>query len=65
MAYGKETLDAAANQVVMQAVPALGGDGGVIALDASGRIAMVFNTEGMYRAWVARDGSRGLRIYRD
>ena len=33
-------------------VPALGGDGGAIALDRDGNIAMPFNTSGMYRGWM-------------
>ena len=40
----------------MDDVPALGGDGGVIALDAHGNFAMPFNTEGMFRGWIDRDG---------
>jgi beta-aspartyl-peptidase (threonine type) len=50
---------------VMRRVPALGGDGGIIALDAKGHIALEFNTEGMYRGWVGPDGRHELRIYRD
>ena len=46
-------------------VPAMGGDGGAIALDRDGNIAMPFNTSGMYRAWMKPDGSRGTAIYRD
>ena len=29
---------------------ALGGDGGVVAVDANGRVALVFNSIGMFRA---------------
>ena len=46
-------------------VPKLGGDGGVIALDAAGNIAMPFNTEGMYRGWVDRDGNIHIAIFPD
>jgi L-asparaginase / beta-aspartyl-peptidase len=63
--YGGQTLIDAADEVVMRRVPALGGDGGVIALDAKGGIAMPFNTSGMYRGWIAADGSRGVAIFRD
>ncbi len=65
MAYGGQTLEAASEEVVMRRVPALGGDGGVIAIDAAGNITMPFNTSGMYRGWIARDGTRGTKIYRD
>ena len=65
VAYGGIGLVAAAEQVVMQRVPAAGGDGGVIALDAQGRIAMPFNTDGMYRAALHPDGRREVAIFRD
>ena len=42
-----------------------GGDGGVVALDAKGNIATPFNTSGMYRATIDREGSVEVRIYRD
>ena len=56
VAWKKESVAAAAQAVVMDDVPALGGDGGVIALDAHGNFAMPFNTEGMFRGWIDRDG---------
>ncbi|WP_137895829.1 isoaspartyl peptidase/L-asparaginase [Ramlibacter sp. 2FC] len=49
MAYGGQTLEAAAEQLVMKVLPAIGGQGGLIAVDARGRLSLVFNTEGMYR----------------
>lgn len=49
MAYGGRSLDAAAREVVMTLLPALGGSGGLIALDAQGNLSCPFNTEGMYR----------------
>lgn len=49
MAYGGLSLQAAAQQVVMDALPRIGGQGGLIAVDALGRLSMVFNTAGMYR----------------
>lgn len=65
MDYGGQSLLDAADAVVMQRVPELGGDGGVIALDTEGNIAMPFNTSGMYRAWIAPDGTRGTAIFRE
>jgi beta-aspartyl-peptidase (threonine type) len=65
MAYRGDSLAVAAEEVVNKVVPALGGDGGAIALDAKGNIAMPFNTSGMYRAWIRPDGSRGTAIFRD
>ena len=65
MAYRGDSLQAAAGAVVMEVIPAHGGDGGVIALDAQGNIAMPFNTPGMYRGWIGADGSRGTAIFGD
>ena len=63
MAYGGATLADAADAVILQRVPELGGDGGAIALDRDGNIAMPFSTVGMYRGWIAMDGSRGTAIF--
>jgi beta-aspartyl-peptidase (threonine type) len=70
VAYRGDSLQAAADEVVMKRVPSLTlngehGDGGAIAMDAKGNIAMPFNTEGMYRGWIKPGGSRGTAIYRD
>jgi L-asparaginase / beta-aspartyl-peptidase len=63
--YRGDPIAAAAQQVVMQDVPALGGDGGVIAIDADGNLALPFNTSGMYRGWIKRDGSRGTALFKE
>ena len=60
-----DRLAEAAEAVINGEVVALGGDGGAIVLDASGAIAMPFNTPGMYRGWIKPDGSRGTAIFRD
>lgn len=65
VAYRGDALATAADEVVNRIVPANGGDGGAIALDREGNIAMPFNTTGMYRAWIRPDGSRGTAIFRD
>ncbi|MHC9086826.1 isoaspartyl peptidase/L-asparaginase family protein [Luteimonas sp. RIT-PG2_3] len=61
--YAGDSLKVAADEVIMKVVPELGGDGGAIALDRQGNIAMPFNTSGMYRGWVKPDGSRGTAIF--
>ena len=43
----------------------MGGNGGAIALDAKGNIAMPFNTDGMYRGWIGGDGVPHVAIYDD
>jgi beta-aspartyl-peptidase (threonine type) len=65
VAYRGDTLSVAADEVINKVVPGAGGDGGAIALDRDGNIAMPFNTTGMYRAWIKPDGSRGTAIFRD
>jgi len=62
--YGGATLAAAAEEVIWRRVGDLGGDGGAIALDRDGNIAMPFNTSGMYRGWIDVDGNRGTAIFR-
>ncbi len=60
-----DTLADAADEVVLRIIPALGGDGGVIALDGQGNIAMPFNTDGMFRGWVDQEGRNHVAIYAD
>jgi L-asparaginase / beta-aspartyl-peptidase len=43
----------------------LGGDGGVIALGRRGELAMPFNTTGMFRGWVTKDGQIVVKIFGD
>lgn len=54
--YGGQPLAEAARIVIEETLPRLGGDGGVIAVDAQGNFALPFNTDGMYRGWIDRDG---------
>lgn len=65
MEYGKMKLKDAAELMVMKKLPALGGDGGLIAVDKDGNIAMPFCTEGMYRGYITNEGTRVIRIYKD
>lgn len=52
-----------ATEEVMQEIEKLGGDGGMIALDKNGNVAMTFNTKGMYRGTVTEDGEISIEIY--
>ena len=63
MKYGKENV-ASASKAVIDEIGKLGGDGGMIALDAHGNVAMPFNTEGMYRGTVTEDGEIKVEIYK-
>ncbi len=61
---GKDVAEAAAEVIHDKLKPA-GGNGGVIALDAKGNFAAPYNTEGMYRGWVTRDGTITVHLYED
>lgn len=63
MEYKGLSLQAAADEIVMKKLVEKGGEGGIIAVDKSGNIAMVFNSEGMYRA-SATPGNREVKIYK-
>ena len=65
MKYRGDSLADAANEVLLKVVPEMGGDGGAIAIDKDGNIAMPFNTEGMYRGWINSDGTRGVAIFKE
>ena len=41
----------------------MGGDGGMIALDAAGNIAAPFNSQGMKRAWLTSSGQIGVEVF--
>jgi L-asparaginase/beta-aspartyl-peptidase (threonine type) len=61
--YGKQSLQSAARDA-LAAVARLGGDGGLVALDRRGVIAMPFNSEAMLRACIGRDGRAVVKIGR-
>lgn len=63
MEYKGVSLGEAANEVINTRIVELGGEGGCIAVDADGNIAMPFNTLGMYRAYRKGDGSEEILIY--
>ncbi|MEW9798664.1 isoaspartyl peptidase/L-asparaginase family protein [Alteromonas sp. CYL-A6] len=65
MKYQGVPLNEAADTVINKVLAGVGGDGGIIAIDARGNIAMPFNSAGMYRASVDRDGNYVIGIYKD
>jgi L-asparaginase / beta-aspartyl-peptidase len=65
MEYKGLSVQQAADEVVMKKLVERGGEGGLIALDRQGNIAMPFNSEGMYRGYVKADGSMEVLIYKD
>jgi beta-aspartyl-peptidase (threonine type) len=65
MEYKGMTLQEAASEVIQKKVPALGGDGGIVAIDKDGNVAMEFNTAGMYRATMNSEGELIIKIYKE
>ncbi len=65
MAYQGLSVQAAAEQVVLEKLPKLGGTGGLIALAANGEFSLPFNTAGMYRGHVSLGNAPVVAIYRD
>lgn len=65
MEFGKMKLKVASDEMVMKKLPALGGDGGLIAVDKDGNIAMPFCTEGMYRGYIKNTGEKVIKIYKE
>jgi len=63
MRYLRETVGQSARRALAR-VEALGGDGGLIAVDRKGNVAMPFVSEGMYRG-SAKNGRFRVAIYRE
>lgn len=59
------SLKKAAEEVINKRLLKIKGDGGLIAVDAKGNIAMPFNTEGMYRGMRNSEGKKLIAIYED
>jgi beta-aspartyl-peptidase (threonine type) len=65
MKYKGLTLGEACDEAVGHTLHELGGEGGLIAVDRMGNIALPFNSEGMYRAWITSESEAQVAIYRD
>jgi len=64
MEHKNMSLKDASNEVIYKRILEIGGDGGLIAVDTKGNIAMPFNTEGMYRAYKSSTGNEDISIYK-
>lgn len=64
MELGARSLEEASTEA-LQVVSQLGGEGGMIAMDPSGRISMPFSTQGMFRGFAKNDEDPGIEIYRE
>ena len=65
MEYRAFPIQNAADLVIQQKLQKLGGDGGVIAMDKFGNMAISFNSKGMYRAYIDSKGKPVVEIYKD
>lgn len=63
MEYQNKNIQTATQETIDE-IGKMGGDGGVIALDKNGNIAMPFNTAGMYRGAITEDGEVMIEIYK-
>lgn len=64
MEYKGLSLKDACNMVVLDKLVKIGGEGGLIAIDNTGNMEMVFNSEGMYRACKDSEGRNEVLIYK-
>lgn len=60
--YGNQSLETATEGMIAD-VGACDGDGGVIAVDKTGRVAMAWNSPGMKRAWTNGEDGTSVGIY--
>ncbi|MEJ7666540.1 MAG: isoaspartyl peptidase/L-asparaginase [Hymenobacter sp.] len=65
MEYKGLSLAEACRVVVHDKLAPVGGEGGLIAVDAAGNLALPFNSEGMYRASRNAAGEEQIAIYGD
>lgn len=63
MKYKNLSLEEAANEVIEYQTK-IDGEGGLIAVDRFGNVALPFNSEGMYRGWIDQNGEINLGIYK-
>lgn len=64
MEYKGLTVEEACNEVVLNKLVKMEGEGGLISVDKKGNYAMVFNSAGMYRGVKTSDGTNEAAIYK-
>jgi beta-aspartyl-peptidase (threonine type) len=64
MEYKNLSVDEACREEIRK-LSELQGDGGVIAVDAKGNIAMEFNTSGMFRGYAKSTGEKEIAIFKN
>ena len=65
MQFAGQSLNEAAEAVIMDELVVAGGDGGLVAVDAGGEVTMKFNNPGMYSASVSGSGVKFIGIFGD
>jgi beta-aspartyl-peptidase (threonine type) len=65
MEYRGYDVQRACDTVIQEKLTALGGSGGVVALDARGNVGFSFNTSGMYRGYLKQGSEPITLIYKD
>lgn len=65
MEYKGISLEKAAKEVIQEKLTEMGGTGGIVSIDKEGRVAMEFNTSGMYRAHMNAAGDLDIKIYKN
>ncbi len=65
MEYKNMSLKEASDFVIHKKMKEFGGDGGLIAIDKDGNIAMPFNTSGMFRAYKKANGESLVKMFKD
>jgi beta-aspartyl-peptidase (threonine type) len=63
MEYKGYSLEKAMELVINEKLHLIQGEGGMIGVDAKGEVAMVFNSEGMYRGFRNSEGLNEISIY--
>ena len=65
MEYKGYSLQQACDEVVLRKLVQFGGEGGLVAVNAAGDVALPFNSEGMYRASKSNSEATFVGIYKE
>ncbi|MET2901457.1 isoaspartyl peptidase/L-asparaginase [Vibrio rotiferianus] len=65
MRYLQEDVHTACEHIIQGDLKAMGGEGGLIAIDAKGELHFAMNSSGMYRAGINTQGELNVKIYAD
>ncbi len=65
MRYLQEDIHTACEYIIQGDLKQMGGEGGLIAIDAKGEMHFAMNSSGMYRAGINTQGELSVKIYAD